>query len=148
MGKQVTIAPYNAAFFRLYETFYNVLHRDLGSDGFRIWKQVLRDGLFLAYDSSGAKRLGGVEEFFKFVGERDAGVGLNVSFEKTADGFIYRFFTDPFPGLKGRIDWNDLVDSYLAPKTAYFLGPDWSYRTTKHRWDGAECTEHVFVRKS
>lgn len=144
----MAIAPYNTAFFRLYESFYTVLFRDLGDEGFRIWKQVLREGLFSAYDSSGAKRLGGVDEFIKFVGERDAGVGLQVTFEKTTEGFVYRFFTDPFPGLQGQIQWKELVDSYLAPKMDYFLGPDWSYRTSKHIWDGAECTEHVFVRKS
>jgi len=147
MEKIEPIAPYNIAFFRLYEAFYKVLTKELGPQGFTLWKKVLRDGLFAAYDAAGAKKLSGADEFMKFVGSRDAGVGLKVDFEKTADGFIYRFYTDPFPGLKGLAAWSDIVESYLAPKTDYFLGPDWSFRTTKHLWDGADCTEHVFVRK-
>jgi len=139
---------YNAPFFRLYEAFFLKLKGELGKKGIEIWQNVMRDALITAYTKSGAKRLGGVDEFIKYVGERDRSVGLKVTFEKNDKGFIYRFHTDPFPGLKGKTNWKHLVEAYLAVKKDFFLGSEWEYTTTKHIWDGNPYTEHIFVKNT
>lgn len=136
---------YNAPFFKLYEAFFLKLKEKFGAQGIEIWKETMREALFKSYLASGAKNGGGVDEFIKYVKERDESVGLKVSFEKTNNGFIYRFYTDPFPGIKGEIDWEIIVDAYLSTKRDFFLGLNWNYQTTKHIWEGDSFTEHVFT---
>lgn len=137
------MAEYNKAFFKLYESFFLKLKEKLGTKGIEIWKETMGEALTKAYLEGGAQKGKGVDEFITFVGERDKGVGLEVSFEKTENGFIYRFHTDPFPGLKGKTDWKILVDGYLSAKRDFFLGENWNYKTIKHIWEGDDCTEHV-----
>jgi hypothetical protein len=140
------MVEYNKPFFKLYETFFLKLMEKLGRNGIKLWKEVMHQALNSAYIESGAKKGGGIDEFIKVVGERDKGVGLIVSFEKTNDGFIYRFYTDPFPGLKGKTELETLVDTYLSVKRDFFLGKDWDYKTTKHIWNGDEYSEHIFTK--
>lgn len=67
-----------------------------------------------------------------------------MSFQNLDDGtFVYRFHTDQFPGLKGKIDPYVLESTYMKFKVNFFLGPDWTYTTTKHIWKGDTYTEHV-----
>ncbi|MGD2090972.1 MAG: hypothetical protein PVH61_32660 [Candidatus Aminicenantes bacterium] len=140
------MAEYNAPFFKLYEAFFLKLRERLGTQGVEIWKETMREALFKSYLASGAKKEGGIDEFIRFVKERDESVGLKVSFEKTSHGFIYRFHTDPFPGLKGKTDWKIIVEAYLSAKLDFFLGDRWNYQTTKHIWEGESFTEHVFTK--
>jgi hypothetical protein len=140
------MSEYNIAFFKLYERFFLKLKEKLGEKGIDLWKETMKDALVISYRESGAKKNGGINEFIKFVEERDKSVGLQVTFELTNDGFIYRFHNDPFPGLKGHIEWKTIVDSYLSVKRDFFLGEGWVYHTPKHIWDGDEYTEHIFKK--
>lgn len=140
------MVEYNLAFFKLYERFFLKLNEKFGKKGIDIWKETMRDTLIAAYCESGAKENGGMDDFIKYVGERDKSVGLQVTFKRTREGFIYRFYNDPFPGLKGQVDWKIIVDSYLSAKRDFFLGKQWVYYTPKHIWDGDEYIEHVFKK--
>ena len=137
---------YNKPFFALYERFFLALQEEFGERGIEVWKKVMRDALVAAYRSSGAVEGGGMQEFMRHVGERDRALGLEVSFQAIEDGFIYRFHTDPFPGLRGKVDKKIVDDSYLSVKRDFFLGSGWSYETTKHIWDGDESSEHIFKK--
>jgi hypothetical protein len=140
------VTKYNAAFFGLYETFFLQLKKKFGAKGVKLWQDTMAGLLEKAYVRTGAKRGSGTENFIKHVGMRDKSVGLKVSFRKTPSGFIYRFHTDPFPNLRGKTSWKPIVDAYLKPKMAFFLGNGWVVHTTKHIWDGAPYTEHVFEK--
>lgn len=138
---------YNKPFFSLYEQFFLELKKSFGKKGLLLWKKVMQNALTNAFESGGAKRLGGPKEFIKFVGSRDHALGLKVKFKKTKNGFYYRFYTDPFPKLKGKAAPDFVSESYLNPKKEYFLGKNWEYKTTKHIWKGDSFTGHVFLEK-
>ena len=139
---------YNAAFFGLYENLFLVLKEESGEDeALGIFRKVMEKGLKKAYDASGFEK-GDVKEFARVVGERDESVGLVVEFpEVSGNRIVYRFRTDPFPGLKGEVDPGKLDNTYMAFKVRYLLGEGWSYRNVKHLWKGDEFTEHVIEKQ-
>lgn len=138
-------APYNKAMFSLYEQVFILYKRRYGEeaalDFFRkLFSVVLRK----SYDSVEPPfTRGNPEDFARLVGERDKDVGLKVSFQVDDNKIIYRFHTDPFPGLRGEVEPEKMDATYMIFKVFYLLGEDWSYRTTKHLWKGDEVTEHV-----
>ena len=113
----------------------------------KMFREIMEEGLQKAYDSMGAKRLGGVDEFICIVGKRDSMLGLKVKFKKGDNKFIYIFNTDPFPGLRGHVSNTALDPCYLDIKRDYFLGPEWNYKLVRHIWDGAPYTEWHFTKK-
>ena len=68
------MVKYNTAFFKLYENFFLKLKEKLGTKGIEIWKETMQEALTNAYLEGGAQKYKGVDEFIKFVGERDKGV--------------------------------------------------------------------------
>jgi len=140
---------YNAAFFKSVENSFLILKDWEGEDyALKFLAKLMETSLGSAYAGMGAKRGGGPAEFRRCVGERDASVGLKVSFEDLGqNSFAYRFHTDPFPGLKGKVDARRLDAAYMKFKVAYLLGPEWSYSTPKHLWEGSAFTEHVIAKK-
>ncbi len=140
--------PYNAAFFAgITNTFIIASEKYGEEEALDFLTELMKRSLGAAYGMMGAKR--GKEEFIRCVGERDATVGLKVSFEVKGDNsFAYRFHTDPFPNLRGKVDPNKLDATYIGFKVAFFMGPDWTYTTKKHIWKGDEYTEHlIHVKK-
>lgn len=139
---------YNAAFFGLYENVFLTLKEKLGeNEALSIFNELMYKGLSKSYGKIAQK--GNVEEFKKLVGERDNMVGLKVSFDDvTPNSITYRFHDDPFPNLKGHVDFEKLVATFIPFKIAYILGDDWTYKTTKHLWNGDEYTEHVITKKA
>ena len=115
-------------------------------ESLRLFRKIMERGLKSAYDKAGFVK-GDPKNFASVVGERDRSVGLEVEFPEVTDNrIVYRFHTDPFPNLKGEVDWRKLVDTYMAFKIRYLLGDDWTYKTTKHIWD-ADYTEHLISKK-
>ena len=107
----------------------------------------MRFGLKKSYDVSDFKK-GSPKDFARVVGERDKSVGLKVSFpEVNETRVVYRFLTDPFLGLNGKVDAHKLDDTYMAFKVEYLLGNDWNYKTPKHIWKGNAFTEHIISKK-
>jgi hypothetical protein len=139
---------YNKAFFGLYENMFFVLKQNFGEgQALRLFGQIMEKGLKEAYDTSKFER-GNPKDFARVVGERDRNVGLHVKFPEIGENrIIYQFHTDPFPNLKGHVDPKKLDDTYMRFKVNYLLGEDWDYKTTKHLWNGDDCTEHVIYRK-
>ncbi len=139
---------YNRAFFGLYENIFLVLKEEFGEErALQLFTKVMHKGLKKAYDSSGFQK-GSAKHFAKVVGERDASVGLKVSFPVVEENkIVYRFLTDPFPGLKQAVEPEKLDAAYMGFKVAYLLGEEWNYKTTKHLWKGDEFTEHEIFRK-
>jgi hypothetical protein len=142
------MSNYNAAFFGLYENTFLVLKQNLGEQqALELFSQIMEKGLKKAYDTSGFEQ-GSPQNFAKVVGERDRNVGLHVEFpEITKNRIVYRFHTDPFPNLKGHVEHEKLDDTYMDFKVRYLLGEDWTYKTTKHLWDGDEFTEHIITKQ-
>lgn len=138
---------YNAAFFRLYENVFIVLKEELGEDAaLAVLRRIMELGLKEAYDAAGFRQ-GSAEDFMKVIRGRDESVGLRVEFPEASESrIVYRFHTDPFPNLRGRVDHAKLDDTYMSFKVRYLLGSGWSYETTKHIWDGDEYTEHVIMK--
>ena len=138
---------YNATFFGLYENTFLVLKENLGEEkALELFRQIMEKGLRKAYDASGFER-GNPQDFARVVGERDKNVGLHVEFpEVTESKIVYRFYTDPFPNLRGHVDHEKLDDTYMSFKVRYLLGENWNYKTTKHIWEGDEFTEFVITK--
>lgn len=138
---------YNKPFFSLYENVFLELKERLGQDGaIEVFKSLMKKGLSASYGDDYQK--GKTEEFARLVGERDELVGLEVKFPVVEeDKLVYQFHTDPFPGLKGKVDSKDLDETYMNFKVKYILGDDWKFKTTKHLWEGAPFTEHEIYRE-
>lgn len=140
---------YNAAFFKSVENTFLILKDWEGEEyALKFLSALMETSLRAAYESMGARIRGGKNEFIRCVGDRDASVGLKVSFEELGERFSYLFHTDPFPGLKGKVNARKLDATYLPFKINYFLGPRWTYSTPKHLWEGAPYTEHVISNES
>ncbi|MBI2583830.1 MAG: hypothetical protein HYW25_04135 [Candidatus Aenigmarchaeota archaeon] len=134
------LPPYNAAFFGLYETLFE-------TEGINAFRRVIRAALKKSYDRARFKK-GVPHEFVRVVGERDSSVGLHVEFPKvTEDKIVYRFHTDPFPNLQGKVSPRTLDATYMEFKVSYLLGEEWTYKTTKHLWRGDDCTEHIITKR-
>lgn len=144
------VQPYNSAFFKSVENSFLIISEWYGKEhALKFVSALMERSLGPAYVGMGAKELSGDSEFKRCVGERDASVGLKISFQDIdKDSFAYRFHTDPFPGLKGKVDPYELDATYMRFKVNFFLGPKWSYSTTKHLWKGDDCTEHMISRKT
>ena len=138
---------YNKPFFRLYENTFLTLKERFGEEqALDIFRAIMEKGLKEAYDTSGFEK-GNPRDFARVVGERDKSVGLTVSFPVVEENrIIYRFHTDPFPGLRGKISPEKLDDTYMSFKVRYLLGEEWSYKNTKHLWRGDPYTEFVIFR--
>lgn len=141
-------APYNAAFFGLYERVFSLYAEQHGTDAALAFMRVLfARALGAAYDETGFAH-GNANDFARCVGERDASVGLHVRFPVIErDRIVYQFLTNLFPGLRGAVDAHDLDATYMDFKVVHVLGPDWTWRTTKHLWRGDDCTEHVIEKQ-
>lgn len=141
------MTEYNTAFFKCVENTFLILKEKEGEEyALAFLTELMKKSLGAAYEAMNAGS--GPEEFKRCVGERDASVGLKVSFEDNADGsFSYRFHTNPFPGLKGKVGARELDATYMRFKVKRLLGEDWSYSTPKHIWDGDEFTEHLLRKK-
>ena len=144
----ILLMEYNKAFFGLYENIFLVLKEEFGEEkALGLFTKVMRSGLKKSYDASGFEK-DSPKDFARVVGERDKSVGLKVSFPEVENSkIVYRFLTDPFPGLKGKVDAHKLDDTYMAFKVDYLLGNGWKYGTTKHIWKGDEFTEHVISKE-
>lgn len=142
------MVEYNAAFFGLYQNLFLVLKEELGEEkALELFTKIMEKGLKAAYDKTGFKK-GNPGDFARVVGERDESVGLRVEFPLIANNkLIYEFWTDPFPGLNGAVDSSKLDATYMSFKVRYLLGEDWSYKTVKHLWNKADCTQHVIEKK-
>lgn len=136
---------YNAAFFGTHETYFLVLKEKYGEDvALKIFQEVMERNLKKAYGTG--FKMGDPKAFARVVGNRDKTVGLKVGFKIDGNEIIYRFYTDPFPNLKGKVCHEKLDDTYMAFKVRYLLG-SWKYRNTKHIWDGDKYTEFVIEKK-
>jgi len=139
---------YNAAFFGTHEAYFLVL-KDLKDEEFALdaVRRVMERNLGKSYAAMGFQK-GEAADFARVVGERDASVGLHVEFPVVSDGkIVYQFHTDPFPGLKGRVAPEKLDATYMKFKVDFLLGSGWTYKTTKHLWNGDPFTEHVIEKK-
>lgn len=137
---------YNAAFFGLFENVFLMLKKEFGeSKALQLFAQLMETGLSKSYGDKFEK--GSPFEFERLVKERDNLVGLKVEFPSvTANEFTYRFYDDPFPNLKGKVEPHLLDACYMNFKIQYILGSDWSYKTTQHIWNGNDYTEHVIYK--
>lgn len=140
---------YNTAFFRNIENSFIILEKWEGKEyALRFVTALMEKSLGAAYSSMGAKLLSGSIEFQRCVKERDSSVGLKIEFQELENNsFSYKFYTDPFPGLKGEVDPYELDATYMKFKVNYFLGNDWKYETPKHLWLGDKYTEHLIKKK-
>jgi len=120
------------------------------------WQKDMKEGLFKGYDSQGATKRGGVDEFIKHVGKRDRDlVCIHVDFEKTNENkFIYRMYECPFLSSQKKLENVGVKDckeistkGYLKAKIDYFLDKNWELRTTKCIWNGEDFCEHIFYKK-
>ena len=81
------------------------------------------------------------------MGDRDKNVGIRVKFPTVEkDKIVYQFLDDPFPGLNGKVNAEDLVDTYINFKIKTILGEAWNYKITKHFWNGDKYTEIEIIR--
>lgn len=138
---------YNKAFFGTHERYFLVIKEKYGKNKtLEIMETVMRINLGKAYDTMGFQK-GSPQDFARVVGERDKSVGLDVKFPEVSENrIVYQFWTDPFPGLKGKVEPEELDATYMRFKVFYLLGEDWKYSTTKHLWNGDDCTEHVIEK--
>lgn len=138
---------YNAAFFGLFENVFKLLKEQYGEEqALQHFATLMERGLSKSYGAIPQK--GNPAEFERLVAERDSLVGLRVEFPVvTDDQLVYQFHDDPFPNLKGCVDSSKLDHCYMNFKVQYILGPEWTYKTTKHLWNGDACTEHVIYKK-
>lgn len=139
--------PYNAAFFGLFQNIYLVSREEFGHEkAISLFTTTMEKGLKSAYGEDFIK--GDPRSFVEAVGQRDINVGLEVKFKDVTDeSLIYEFHTDPFPLLKGELPHATLDNTYMNFKVKHLLGHNWEYRTTKHLWNGDECTQHHIFKK-
>ena len=139
---------YNAAFFGLFENVFLTLKENLGPEqALTLFRKIMVNGLKKAYGTDFIK--GEPLEFQRIVIERDNNVGLKVDCEFTSpekQDFYYRFYDYPFPNLKDHIESKDLDDTFINFKVNYLLGENWSYKTTKHIWNGDGLTEFLVYK--
>ena len=137
---------YNAAFFGLFENTFKLLKNEYGEEkSLELFSILMETGLSKSYGTSFKK--GDAFEFERLVSERDNMVGLHVAFPSTTmNELIYQFHDDPFPNLKGHVDYQKLDKCYMNFKVQYLLGQSWNYKTTKHIWLGDDYTEHHVFR--
>ncbi len=134
---------YNTALFGLYQNLFLVLKKEFGErKALELFAKTMQKGLKNAYDQMKFRK-GNPFDFRRVVKARDQSVGLNVSIRATKNRIVYRFFTDPFPLLKGKISAKKLDATYMQFKVGYLLGKNWKYKTTKHLWKGSKFTEHI-----
>lgn len=140
------MAVHNAALFKLYEDLFLVLNEELGAQKtLELFRRIIERGLRTAYDGIDTKK--GPQNFVKLVRKMDESVGLEVDFPEVSDNkIVYRFRTDPFPELRGEVVPKKLDATYMDFKVSYLLGPGWTWRTTKHLWNGDAYTEHIIER--
>ena len=142
------MADYNKAFFgSLANTFllYKKLHGEEHALNFIV--QLMEMNLGPAYDGMEFEK-GSTKDFKRLMEERDSAVGLEIEIpEPTESRLIYRFHTDPFPGLKGEVDPEKFDATYIKFKIRYLLGDDWNWTVTKHIWRGDPYTEHVIEKE-
>lgn len=133
---------YNAAFFGLFENIFKLLKNEYDEKtALDLFSKLMETGLSKSYGEKFQKGLS--SEFARLVGERDILVGLRVEFPKvTDDELVYQFHDDPFPNLKGLVNYQDLDRCYMTFKVKHILGENWSYKTTKHIWNGDDYIEH------
>lgn len=138
---------FNAAFFSLYEkVFTEYVERHGLQETLAFMKRLFSSSLGPAYNSSGFVK-GNPEDFARVVKERDEGVGLEVKLPVVSDErIVYQFHRDPFPGLRGLVDHEDLDSCYLDFKIRHLLGEDWKYKTVKHIWKNDAYSEHIISR--
>jgi len=137
---------YNSAFFNSISTAFLIYREKNGEEeALKFLRELFSTRLKEVYDSLGFQ--GGTQDFVRVVGENDSKLGLRVEFKVSGSTVIYRFLFDPFPNLKGKVDWRRFDPTYMDFKVGYLLGEGWSYKTTKHLWDGDQFTEHVISRK-
>jgi hypothetical protein len=105
---------YNAAFFGTHEAYLLVLKELQGEEfALDVIRRVMERNLGAAYNKMGFTK-GKPQDFARVVGERDGSVGLQVEFPILSDNkIVYRFHTDPFPGLKGHVDPEKLDATYM-----------------------------------
>ncbi len=139
---------YDAAFFGLYENLFIVLKEEFGiKRALVLVSKLMAKTLKKAYDAERFSK-GNEKDFARVAGKRDSSVGLKVKFPVVKKGtVIYRFFTDPFPNLRGKVSASELDTAYMRFKTSYLLGKGWKYRTTKHLWKGDRYTEHIITKR-
>ena len=112
-----------------------------------LFRKIMETGLKQAYDTFGFKK-GDPNNFAATLEARDNAVGLLVKFPViSSNKIIYQFHTDPFPNLKGVVSHELLDDTYINFKVKYLLGEDWSYKPTKHFWDGEPYTEFTIEKQ-
>lgn len=144
--KETFEMKYNTAFFGLYQNLFLVLKKELGGKkALELFAKIMRKGLKTAYDSMGFEK-GNPFDFRRVIKERDQSVGLTVSVKATKNRVVCRFFTDPFPLLKGTVSPKKLDATYMQFKVRYLLGKNWRYRTTKHLWSQEPFTEFVIQK--
>lgn len=137
---------YNQALFGLYQNLFLVLKKEFRErKALGLLGKILQKGLKTAYDQTKFRK-GSPFDFCRVVKARDQSGGLRVSVRATKNRIVYRFYTDPFPLLKGKVPAKKLDATYMPFKVRYLLGKNWRYRTTKHAWNGARFTEHVIER--
>ena len=139
---------FNAAFFGLHELYFLALKEKKNeSFALEMMQAVMERGLGKAYTFAGFKK-GDANSFARVVAARDESVGLKVEFPEVRDKrIVYRFLTDPFPNLKGRVAAEKLDATFMKFKVEFLLGKEWSYTTTKHMWNGDSFTEHVIEKR-
>ena len=138
---------YNSAFFNGLTAVVLVLKKKYGEEqAIEVMREVFSSRLKGVYDKLGFTK-GLPEDFIRVVGENDRMLGLEIELFLENSKIIYRFKTDPFPNLKGRVDPTKFDDAYLRFKVEYLLGQNWTYKTTKHFWKGDSCTEHAIQKK-
>ena len=140
------MAAYNAPFFSALTAvflLYKEKHGEEQALGFM--REVFSRRLGPVYDQWGFRR-GNPQDFARVAGKNDRLLGLKVEFLASERGISYRFYTDPFPGLKGKVDHRKFDQTYMAFKISHLLGPEWTSSTPRHLWDGNRFTEHVITR--
>ena len=137
---------YNQPFFKLLENTFIILSENFKpDDSLKIFTKIMEKGLRSSYGEITKK--GDVNNFIKLVGERDKNVGLQVEFSILNENqFLYRFISDPMPGLKEYVESKILDSTYMDFKVRHILGNEWSYSTNKHIWHGDKYTEHLISK--
>ena len=136
---------YNTPFFNTLTTLFLMYKKKYGEEeALKFFEEFFSTRLKGVYDKMGFQK-GNPQDFARVVGENDRNLGLKVEFVVEKNKIIYRFFTDPFPHLKGEVDPITFDSTYMKFKVSYLLG-DWKLKTTKHLWNSDECTEHVIER--
>ncbi|MBI4019945.1 MAG: hypothetical protein HY367_01325 [Candidatus Aenigmarchaeota archaeon] len=137
----------NEAFFSALENMFLVEKERHGAEqALELFTSVIRRGLRKAYSTQSYMK-GDTGDFARVVGARDKAVGLRVEFDDIKkDGLVYRFLDDPFPNLKGQVNYGDLDATYMRFKVDFLLGNGWHYSTGKHLWLGNKYTEHVIMK--